>query len=108
MRKFGFISALLLMGVLAWGCGKAEASTTIAVDTMICGMCVTTLETAFNGVDGVKIATADLDAKTVLVAFDDSKISVAAIEDVIVAAGYSANNKMANPMAYDNLAACCK
>ncbi len=108
MRKFGFIGALVLMGILASGCGKAEANTTIAVDSMKCSMCVTTLETALNGIEGVKSTAINLEAKTAVVAFDDSKTSVAALEDAIVAVGYSANSKMADPVAYENLAACCK
>lgn len=108
MKKLGFVTSLVLMGLLASGCGKAEASTTIAVDSMICNICVGTVETALNGIEGVTLASVDLDAKTAVVSFDDTKTSLAAIEDAIIAAGYSANDKMADPMAYDNLMGCCK
>lgn len=108
MKKFGFFTAMILMGALAAGCGKAEASTTVAVDSMICNTCVGAVQTALGGLEGVTLASIDLDAKTAFVTFDDSKTSVASIEDAIVAAGYSANNKMADPTAFKSLPGCCR
>ena len=61
-----------------------------------------------RAVDGVHEVTVDLEAKTTVISYDKSKTTVSALEDVIVAAGYQANKKLADPEAYEGLAACCK
>lgn len=59
---------------------------TLKVNGMTCAMCVKTIEAALRDLEGVKDATVNLGAETVLVKFDESEVSlnqiIKAIEDV--------------------------
>ncbi len=59
---------------------------TLKVNGMTCAMCVKTIEAALRDLEGVKDATVNLGAETVLVKFDESEVGlnqiIKAIEDV--------------------------
>ena len=61
-----------------------------------------------NGVDGVKSVEVDLEAKTAKVTFAAKVTNVPALELAVANAGYAANDKKADPEAYEKLAECCK
>ena len=61
-----------------------------------------------NKVDGVTDVKVDLDTKTATVEFDNSKTTLSDLEKAITMAGYDANDKAADPDAYDKLDKCCK
>lgn len=108
-RRILLAGLLMLVGIVAWGCGQGKAKTAeIRVPTAVCGMCADRIETAVSSVDGVQSVTVDLDNKLAQVTYDAGKTNVAAIEDAIVNAGYTANDKPADPAAYENLQDCCK
>jgi copper chaperone CopZ len=98
-----------VIGLLALSCSKTEAQTTdIRVETAMCDMCAHNIEQAVGKVEGVQSVVVDMEKKVAKVNYDVSMISVAAIEDAIVASGYAANDKAADEAAYEKLPDCCK
>jgi copper chaperone CopZ len=108
-RSLPIAGLLLVTGLLAWGCSRTEAKTTdIRVETANCGMCADKIKTAASGVEGVHSVTVDLEKYIAHVTYSAGKTDIAAIENAIVKAGYAANDKPADPAAYEGLPACCK
>ena len=100
---------LMAVGLFALACTKTEAKTTdIRIETAVCGMCADNIETATKNVDGVKAVTVDLDKKIAHVTYNANQTSVATIENAIAAAGYAANDKLADASAYEALPGCCR
>jgi copper chaperone len=63
-------------------------SVVLSVSGMKCGGCETNVTAKLNAVDGVLTVQASSKDKTVSVEFDSEKTSLAAITNVIQAAGY--------------------
>ncbi len=110
---FKYLNFLLLMLLFFSFSLKAEMSydnrtEDILLPTIQCGMCKKTIEKAVNKVEGVISISVDVNEKKAVVVFDDTRTTLAAIENVISKSGYKANNKMANKNAYDKLDDCCK
>ena len=117
--------AVLISVLILQGCGKNESKVesektpktennttnveaTINLPTMQCGTCKKNIETAVKKVDGISECRVDKNAKVRHVNFDNSKTDVSKIESAVTAAGYNANDKQADPEAYNNLDDCCK
>ncbi|GGG43801.1 heavy-metal-associated domain-containing protein [Bizionia arctica] len=73
-----------------------------------CGMCKETIEKAANSVEGVSVATWDVDKKIIAISFDDTKTDPMAFHDAIAASGYDTEKVSGNEEAYNNLPGCCK
>jgi len=73
-----------------------------------CGMCKSTIEKAANDVEGVAIATWDVDKKKIDVSFDNTKTDAMAIHKAIAASGYDTEKAIGDLDAYDDLPGCCK
>jgi copper chaperone CopZ len=86
----------------------ADEKTSISVPSIVCGKCVKNVTKALKNVDGVIKVKVDLDSKIATVTYDTEKTSVPDLENAITAAGYDANNKTADPKAYEKLDDCCK
>jgi len=117
MNRILFISFALILSVfLACGQSKkqelsaaSETKTdTIKVPTIQCGTCRMNIEEALNSLDGFKAAKVDLKAKVVTVQYFAAKLDLGKIETAITKAGYAANDKKADPAAYEKLDDCCK
>jgi len=80
----------------------------INLPTMQCEKCKETIETAVRKMDGIRDITVSVKDKFAHIDYEKSKIDVSHIEDAITSAGYDANDKKANPEAYENLKDCCK
>lgn len=113
MKSLLVVSITLLL-ILA-GCTKksepAEVkfeTASIKVESAQCGTCATTITDALKGVEGVEKADVDIKAKTASVTFFPVNTNLAQLEEAISKAGYSANDKKADPEAYEKLDACCK
>lgn len=126
------IAAAFVFAILITGCSKenktettdnttSKISTTenkstdpttevieINLPTMQCGTCKKNIEKALKQTDGVKEANVTVKEKMAIVNYDKSKIDQDRIESVISAAGYQANDKPADPVAYEKLDDCCK
>ncbi|MFD1848868.1 copper chaperone CopZ [Oceanobacillus bengalensis] len=61
---------------------------TLNVQGMSCGHCKMSVEGALNKLDGVSKAEVNLDAASVDVTFDDSKVNVAVMKEAIEEQGY--------------------
>ncbi len=82
--------------------------TVIKLPSMQCGTCKKKITKALQKVDGVKEVKVNLDTKVVKVTFDNAVVNVSQLEGAVTAAGYDANDKKADPSAYENLDDCCK
>lgn len=120
MRKS--LLTILILGLALAGCAKDEAGdaaeqettlatfakTEIAVPTIKCGGCVDNIKGGLKEVDGVQSIDVDLDKKIAYVSYDDSKTTVAALEQAIANEGYNANETKRNAEAYADLDKCCQ
>lgn len=73
-----------------------------------CEMCKSTIEKAASSVEGVTMATWDVDKKMIAVSFDDSKTDEMAIHNAIAASGYDTDKVAGSEMAYKDLPGCCQ
>ena len=80
----------------------------INIPTAQCGMCVARIDKALNSVDGILKYKVELYALTVKVKYDNEKISLQQIEQIISKTGYQANTIQADPEAYEKLDMCCR
>ena len=91
------------------GCSKGEAKqANIALTTMQCGMCESTIEKGMAKVNGITKFDVDMSAKSGHVTYNASIIDLAYIEKAVSALGYQANKTLADPVAYEALPGCCK
>jgi copper chaperone CopZ len=82
--------------------------TEVKLPTIQCNTCKKNITKALKKVDGIEDFKIDVEGKTANVKFDKSKTDLAKIEGAITAAGYDANDKKADPKAYEELDDCCK
>lgn len=76
--------------------------------SIVCGTCKGIIEKGLKEKKGIISVKVDVTSKKVKVMYEDTQTSLAEIEDMITALGYSANGKPANPDAFKNLPHCCK
>lgn len=134
-KNTGSIVIMLFAITLFFGCGKKESTenhndkqqTTqknehdmhksddknaehveIKLPSMQCNICKKNIEKAVNKVPGTIDVKVDKNEKVAHVNFDKSKTDLSKIENAITMAGYDANDKKADPSAYQNLDDCCK
>ncbi|MBN8585566.1 MAG: heavy-metal-associated domain-containing protein [Ignavibacteria bacterium] len=80
----------------------------IKLPTIQCSICKKNIEKAVNKVPGTINVKVDKDEKVAHINYDKSKTDLTKIENAITMAGYDANDKKADPTAYQNLDDCCK
>lgn len=102
------VGALGLSGVVACSSTSEATTTEVKLPTMQCGSCEQTISTAVKKVEGVQGIKIDAKTKTATVTFTGDNATVSKIEQAIVKSGYAANDKKADPEAYEKLASCCK
>lgn len=110
---FKYLNLTLLMLLFSSFGSKAESTydnrtEEILLPTIQCNICKKTIEKAVNDIDGVMSIKVNVKNKSAVVTFDDSKTTLAAIENAVIMAGYDANESKANKEAYDKLDECCK
>lgn len=69
--------------------GKNIEKHTVIVDGMSCGHCKNAVENAVGILPGLLFAEVDLGAKSLIVEFDASKITLQEIKEVVVEEGYN-------------------
>ncbi|MDZ7359559.1 MAG: heavy-metal-associated domain-containing protein [candidate division KSB1 bacterium] len=104
---------ILTLSVLLVACQKSEQTATasqadIKVPTIQCEICAKNVKTALEALQGVKTASVDLTTKVAQVSFDPGNLTLADLENAIAKAGYDANDTKRDPLAYEDLDACCK
>ncbi|MBI2619958.1 MAG: heavy-metal-associated domain-containing protein [Ignavibacteriales bacterium] len=87
---------------------KGKETVTIAVESMQCGTCKKAVEKALKKVDGVEAVRVDLEAGKATVTYTPALTTFSSLETAITKAGYTANDKKADPEAYEKLDDCCK
>lgn len=80
----------------------------IKLPSMQCNICKKNIEKAVNKVPGTIDVKVDKNEKVAHINYDKSKTDLSKIENAITMAGYDANDKKADPSAYQNLDDCCK
>ena len=68
--------------------GKGTKEVTLSILGMQCEHCAANLEKALLGTDGVEKATVSFATKSAHVAYDESKIDLSGISNVVSDAGY--------------------
>ena len=101
------IISIIVMSFLI-SCSSDTKTAELKLDSMQCMMCSMSVEEAVAELEGVSKVEIDLKAKSGKVTYKASIIDMNAIENAIAAVGYNANDKKADPEAYDKLDLCCK
>ena len=81
---------------------------TIAVNSVKCSMCASTVTDAVMELDGVKNVEVDVDEQVATVTYLSKKVKKADIEKAIANAGYNANEVRRDDEAYKKLPICCR
>ncbi len=87
---------------------KSAEHIMIKLPSMQCKICKKNIEKAVNKVPGIIDVNVVVDDKVAHINYDKSKTDVSKIEKAITMAGYDANDKKADPSAYNDLDDCCK
>ena len=85
----------LLFAVFADSALAATRTVTIQVEGMTCGGCAVMIEEALKGTDGVQEARVSYERGEAWVKYDDRKVSVAKLREVINGTGFKAVAKPA-------------
>lgn len=75
---------------------------------MICNTSMGIIKKTLKRVDGVNSVDFDVESNKATVTFDDSVTDLSKIETALTNAGFKANDKDADLMAYESLPGCCK
>ena len=121
--KNTILSLIFLMAISFTSCSNKsnnQTSTTSEISKEIssqeisfgvrgnCGMCKTTIENAANSLDGVSLASWNIDQKTLVVSYDNSAVDEMSIHNAIAASGYDTEKVLGNLDAYNSLPGCCQ
>lgn len=86
----GFIAALLLVTATL---SAATRTVTLKVEGMTCGGCATTVERALKETAGVEDAQVNYESGQAIVKYDDRKINLRQLREVIKNTGFSCELK---------------
>jgi copper chaperone CopZ len=93
MRKRHILPLLILAFVMTFGAIAASAkpaTVTIRVEGMHCGNCAASIKKKLKATEGVEEVRVSFPKKEAWVKFDDQKISVAKLREVINSTGFKA------------------
>ncbi len=76
--------------------------------SVVCFMCKRTIEYDLTFEKGVKSVNVDLEKKLVEVLYNTKKTNPEELKKRLTQIGYSADELVADPKAYENLPGCCK
>ncbi|MEX2597622.1 MAG: metal transporter [Salibacteraceae bacterium] len=107
MKSITSLTTILVMAVSF----NLTAQKEVIEDTLlvkgICGMCKERIEEAAYG-KGVKFVNWDKVTDQLTLAYRSDKTSIAEIEDRILKAGHSTENRETDPKDYEKLPDCCR
>lgn len=107
----------LLFVLLLFGCGSKQTEDTttsnviktqINTPSVMCNMCVKTIKSTLEKIDGVKSVEVDLKNKITSVEYIKDQTDINYLVFAITEAGYDANDKKRNLETYEQLPPCCK
>ena len=95
MKRFAIATIIALLTASA---SIAQVrSVSLSVPGMYCASCPFIVQAAIGAVEGVQSVTADADARTALVLYDDAVASIEAITAASANAGYAASVIVSEP-----------
>ena len=89
-KTVGLLMMLLVLGIGVGAAAPATVTVTIRVEGMDCDGCASSIEKALKATDGVEAVSASFKKKEVSVKYDDQKVSVAKLREVINSTGFKA------------------
>lgn len=92
MYRKQFICSIIVVLTLTFTVGIALAKTstvTLTVKGMTCGGCATSVESALKSTDGVEDAQVSYKRGTAIVKYDDQKVTVAKLREVVNNTGFT-------------------
>ena len=101
---------LMIAAISTNSCGqKSKKFQEVKIKTSaVCSMCKDRIEKAMAYEKGVKSAGLDIDTKILTVVYNSKKTNPDKLRDAVTRIGYDADEKTADPKAYEKLPACCK
>ncbi len=106
-----FIISIITLLVALVSTGEVQAQKKVIEDTLhvkgVCGMCKERIEEAAYG-KGVKYVSWDKATDKLAIAYRSDKTSMEEVEERILQAGHSTENKDAKPEDYEKLPMCCR
>jgi periplasmic mercuric ion binding protein len=99
---------IILLSFLIVACNGEHVTVSVNTPTIQCGMCQKTIEMGLKKIAGINNSTVDLATKKTKIIYDLEKTDLESIEKAISSLGYQANEKLADPISYESLPACCK
>ncbi len=108
MKNAATLALILIMAAVLPALAKGIKKETIALPTIQCGMCKTTIESKLKALKGMKSIDVDLEKRNATVEYDSKLLTTATIEKAIAALGYDANQTPANSAAQQKLNRCCQ
>ena len=93
MRTRQILPLLMLALVMTFGAvgtSAATATVTIRVEGMHCGNCAASVKKKLKATAGVEDVTVSFEKKEALIKYDDQKITVAQLREVINSTGFKA------------------
>jgi copper chaperone CopZ len=93
MRNRHIIPLMILALVMTWGAvaaSAASATVTIGVEGMHCGKCAASVTKKLKATPGVEDVQVSLEKKEAWIKFDDQKITVAKLREIINSTGFKA------------------
>lgn len=108
MRNLSFVFAFLTLVVFT-KCADAQKTAEVKIKTSAqCGMCKERIEKAMSYEAGIVSSNLDLETKEVTVVYKPTKTTPDKIRIALTKIGYQADDFKSDPIAYENLPACCK
>jgi mercuric transport protein len=98
MQRKQFITAIVFTLVLALGAISVSAATktvTIRVEGMHCGGCASSVTKALKATEGVEDVQVSFEKGEAVIKFDDQKVTVAKLREVINNTGFKAAAEVA-------------
>lgn len=105
---YGIFVILTILSI--FGCKKDEniQTTVISVKSMGCDNCAYIIKKAIFTLNGIKDVEFDMEKKLVSVKYLPSFTNTESIEIAITRAGYDANNRQRDSIAFKDLPECCQ
>lgn len=93
-RSVAIVSMMVFVFILSAGSVSATVRTvTLRVKGMTCGGCATTVEQALKTTEGVKEVRVSYERGNAVITYDDQKITVARLREVINSTGFTCEMK---------------
>jgi copper chaperone CopZ len=87
---------------------KNVEHTMINIPSAQCDICESNIAKALKRVTGIEDFKIDIEGKVIHINYNKNATTISKIEKAITSAGYDANNRAADPVAYSKLDNCCK